>query len=46
MPARAREPSGRRVEVLCGQPEQKNGLRSWSDDSVTAAIEAAETRAR
>ena len=26
----AREPSGTRVEVLCGQPEQKCGLRSAS----------------
>ena len=27
MPAMARLPSGSRVEVLCGQPEQKNGVR-------------------
>ena len=27
MPARARLPSGGLVEVLCGQPEQKNGVR-------------------
>ncbi len=29
MPATAREPSGTRVEVLCGQPEQKYGVR-WN----------------
>ncbi|MNK68906.1 hypothetical protein D3C87_882850 [compost metagenome] len=28
MPATAREPSGTRVDVLCGQPEQNQGLRS------------------
>ena len=28
MPAIARLPSGTRVEVLCGQPEQKNGVRA------------------
>ncbi|KAG0920036.1 hypothetical protein G6F31_020894 [Rhizopus arrhizus] len=28
MPAMPREPSGRRVDVLCGQPEQNQGLRS------------------
>ena len=28
MPARARLPSGTRVERLCGQPEQKPGLRA------------------
>ena len=28
MPAMARLPSGTRVEVLCGQPEQKNGVRA------------------
>ena len=28
MPAIAREPSGTLVEVLCGQPEQYQGLRS------------------
>src|ERR1035437_9427999 len=27
MPACARDPSGTRVEVLCGQPEQKYGIR-------------------
>ena len=27
MPAPAIEPSGTFVEVLCGQPEQKNGVR-------------------
>ena len=27
MPASALEPSGTRVEVLCGQPEQKYGVR-------------------
>ena len=46
MPARAREPSGRRVEVLCGQPEQKNGFRTCSAPRVTAAMLAAETRVR
>ena len=46
MPARARLPSGTRVEELCGQPEQKKGLRCWSELSVTAAMEAADTRAR
>jgi hypothetical protein len=30
MPARACEPSGTRVEVLCGQPEQKYGVRTGS----------------
>ena len=28
MPASARLPSGTRVEVLCGQPEQKYGVRA------------------
>ena len=28
MPATARLPSGTLVEVLCGQPEQKNGVRA------------------
>ena len=28
MPASAFEPSGTRVEVLCGQPEQKYGMRA------------------
>jgi hypothetical protein len=28
MPAIARLPSGTLVEVLCGQPEQKNGVRA------------------
>ena len=28
IPAMAREPSGTRVEVLCGQPEQNQGMRS------------------
>ena len=28
MPASAREPSGTRVLVLCGQPEQNHGARS------------------
>ena len=28
MPATAREPSGRFVDVLCGQPEQNHGVRS------------------
>ena len=28
MPAMARLPSGSLVEVLCGQPEQKNGVRA------------------
>ncbi|KAG0730805.1 hypothetical protein G6F23_015931 [Rhizopus arrhizus] len=28
MPATARDPSGTRVDVLCGQPEQNQGLRS------------------
>ncbi len=28
MPASAREPSGTRVEVLCGQPGQKYGVRA------------------
>lgn len=28
MPAMPREPSGTRVDVLCGQPEQNQGLRS------------------
>ena len=31
---------------MCGQPEQKNGLRTWSAPSVTAAMDAAETRFR
>ncbi len=30
IPARACEPSGTRVEVLCGQPEQKYGVRTGS----------------
>ena len=34
MPATAREPSGTLVDVLCGQPEQKCGLRSASTNGV------------
>src|SRR3954462_5026692 len=31
MPAKARLPSGTLVEVLCGQPEQKYGVRAIGD---------------
>ncbi len=35
MPAKARLPSGTLVEVLCGQPEQKYGVRLIGDDACT-----------
>ena len=37
MPASARLPSGTRVPVLCGQPEQKYGVRSIAGFSGTRA---------
>ena len=38
MPASAREPSGTRVEVLCGQPEQKCGVRSAGTIGVAGGL--------
>src|SRR5438093_921697 len=37
MPAVAREPSGTRVLVLCGQPGQNHGLRSAARESANRA---------
>ena len=37
MPATAREPSGTRVLVLCGQPEQNQGVRSPDLSSSVAS---------
>ena len=41
MPAKARLPSGTLVEVLCGQPEQKYGVRVIGDRRLHLAGEAA-----
>ena len=38
MPATAREPSGRLVDVLCGQPEQNHGLRSVTTRGLASAF--------
>ena len=40
MPAPTREPSGTRVPVLWGQPEQKNGVRTACGLSVNASLAA------
>ncbi len=40
MPAMAREPSGTRVLVLCGQPEQNQGWRSASGVSARSTCKA------
>ena len=45
MPASAREPSGTRVEVLCGQPEQNKGLRSTVRRGRAASRSLASIRA-
>ena len=37
IPASARDPSGTLVEVLCGQPEQKYGVRVAPLMSMTSA---------
>ena len=47
MPASARLPSGTRVEVLCGQPEQKYGARCVLASGTSAqAFERFASRAR
>ena len=38
MPAIAREPSGTLVDVLCGQPEQNQGMRSATPPPASVAI--------
>ena len=43
MPAKARLPSGTLVEVLCGQPEQKCGIRSVC---VSGLVETFKTDSR
>ena len=40
MPATAREPSGTRVLVLCGQPEQNQGARSAPPAFISASAAA------
>ena len=46
MPAMAREPSGTRVEVLCGQPEQNQGMRSALTSTTAMARSLAAITAR
>ena len=46
MPAMARLPSGTRVEVLCGQPEQKNGVRATLGGGADSSFSLASRRAR
>ncbi len=46
MPAIARLPSGTRVEVLCGQPEQKYGVRATLDGGAARSFSLASSRAR
>ena len=46
MPAMARLPSGTRVEVLCGQPEQKNGVRATLGGGAFSSLSLASRRAR
>src|SRR5204862_148609 len=45
MPAIARLPSGTRVEVLCGQPEQKNGVRATLPAGAFSSFSLASRRA-
>jgi hypothetical protein len=44
MPASARLPSGTRVEVLCGQPEQKYGVRLTPSAPLNGSFGGAEVR--
>ena len=46
MPAMARLPSGTLVEVLCGQPEQKNGVRATLGGGADRSFSFASRRAR
>ena len=46
MPAMARLPSGTLVEVLCGQPEQKNGVRATFGGGAFRSFSLASRRAR
>ena len=46
MPAMAREPSGTLVEVLCGQPEQNQGVRSAAGGELASADSRAAKMAR
>ena len=46
MPAPTSEPSGTRVPVLWGQPEQKNGVRTACGLSVNASLAAVRAGAR
>ena len=41
MPATARDPSGTMVDVLCGQPEQNNGVRSATTRGRASAFSLA-----
>ena len=45
MPAIARLPSGTRVDVLCGQPEQKNGVRATLPGGAFSSRSLASRRA-
>ena len=45
MPAMARLPSGTRVEVLCGQPEQKYGVRATLGGGAASSFSLASRRA-
>src|SRR4051794_23286669 len=46
MPASALEPSGTLVDVLCGQPEQKYGVRVAPDMSMISAVGRGSASAR
>ncbi|CFM06253.1 Uncharacterised protein [Bordetella pertussis] len=46
MPAMPREPSGTRVEVLCGQPEQNHGLRSTTRRGRASACSRSAMKSR
>ena len=46
MPASARLPSGTRVDVLCGQPEQKCGVRWIGITDFSSARSLASRKAR
>ena len=46
MPASALEPSGTFVDVLCGQPEQKYGVRVAPDMSMISALRRDRVSAR
>src|SRR3979411_2743473 len=46
MPASAFDPSGTFVDVLCGQPEQKYGVRVAPDMSMISALGRSDRSAR